>query len=491
MAGKESIRSFLSVLRPAYVETVLTELFDNIACDDTEAVASLSSNRWKILFKKIALPEGQQKKLIDAVNKLRLRASLPYFLVETTMSESKKKNNTLTFFKIRLCIAKSANPNPSSSVLISCGNGDNDTYTEKINNCESAKMSAPKNEEKEKEGESVKDTNTGKANQLKNRIEMRKPRRYQMENIRSVAQDLVCNMKKEGVFAIFKRQDEIWTDSEFLGVILDGSIQKATALASDLQSCDLIFLLSIPQNILETMYDVTADDCVYYPFFSRLSTIVKERAQQAPFGGFHIKHDCGRRQAPYMSIVWKHVHFNIFVAFHCPLFWKDNSHELWKVNIWEDQIPENLIQDFNRDTVNSAYLSLMKKINGADKGTKRLFLSNLSLWNSVLSINYVKKLPSMCRDVVVLLKKMWEEKKRGKQFIQLPKSYSLEIIAACAYNSKPRQVFVDDTAITAKKQMEFDGNSEQVLAKNLINDLKLVYPTKKYLLLIHLFHQVM
>ncbi|ETO12351.1 hypothetical protein RFI_25025 [Reticulomyxa filosa] len=74
--GKQEIRSFLKILRPMYVGRILDWLYDYYECDDMESVVVISREQWSRIFKEVGLLEGQQVKLLNALNELRIKKDL-------------------------------------------------------------------------------------------------------------------------------------------------------------------------------------------------------------------------------------------------------------------------------------------------------------------------------------------------------------------------------------------------------------------------------
>ncbi|ETO32805.1 variable membrane protein precursor [Reticulomyxa filosa] len=74
--GKAEIRDFLRILRQQYVDKVLEQLFDVLGCDDMESVVVLPNEKWRNVFKKAELVEGQQSKLLRALNEWRQKKDM-------------------------------------------------------------------------------------------------------------------------------------------------------------------------------------------------------------------------------------------------------------------------------------------------------------------------------------------------------------------------------------------------------------------------------
>ncbi|ETO06656.1 hypothetical protein RFI_30736 [Reticulomyxa filosa] len=81
--GKIEIKKFLQVLRPKYVDIVLEQLFNVLECDDMESVAVISAEKWRSVFKEAEVAEGQQAKLLNALNEWRKNKDMKPFDVET------------------------------------------------------------------------------------------------------------------------------------------------------------------------------------------------------------------------------------------------------------------------------------------------------------------------------------------------------------------------------------------------------------------------
>ncbi|ETO21096.1 hypothetical protein RFI_16109 [Reticulomyxa filosa] len=116
--GKEEIKIFLKVLRTQYVDKILEQLFDVLECDDMESVVVLPDEKWRGIFKEVGLSEGQQPKLLNALNEWRRKKNLEpldvnAFMRGGTEKPQLKKNRVALL--VHFQPSKPVEANPESS----------------------------------------------------------------------------------------------------------------------------------------------------------------------------------------------------------------------------------------------------------------------------------------------------------------------------------------------------------------------------------------
>ncbi|ETO30898.1 hypothetical protein RFI_06222, partial [Reticulomyxa filosa] len=152
-SGKEEIKDFLKVLRPQYVNKILEQLFDVLECDDMGSVIVLPDEKWRGIFKAVGLSEGQQPKLLNALNEWRRKKNLEpldvnAFMRGGTEKPQLKKNRVALL--VHFQPSKPVEANPESSKEPTKPNiQNNEEIKEEKPKCE--KEPFPKDSEKAKE----------------------------------------------------------------------------------------------------------------------------------------------------------------------------------------------------------------------------------------------------------------------------------------------------------------------------------------------------